>query len=231
MPMPVRPETTAASVIFLGHFNPLIFSPDWFVRKAILAEGEVDEAVKNETIEIIHREIVKFDVPSFSITVERNRFQAATFLETSVVVYDLVTGTFRELPETPVWALGINREAHFPLGSEEKWHALGDLLAPKDNWDILFQDAGAVRTGGLRTLIMERSQRMDGRSGHVQVKVEPSRRISNAVFMHVNDHYELAPRDQPIPAEEALNTLKETFDNSIQYSNSLMENIAGLGNA
>ncbi len=41
------------------------------MQKEILAREEVETAVKDETIKIIHPEIVEFDVPKFHITVER----------------------------------------------------------------------------------------------------------------------------------------------------------------
>ena len=229
--MPTRPESATAAVVLVGNFNPLIFRPDWFVQKKILAEKEVEVAVKDETIRLIHPEIVEFEVPTFRITVERTRFQAMTLLEPLVAVFDLVYSTFRELPETPVAALGINRDAHYPLGSEEKWHALGDLLAPKDNWSLLLQDDNEVRTGGLRTLVMERSQRRDDRDGHVRVRVEPSVKIENAVYVFVNDHYALATPGESVRAEEAMEILKDTFKSSMQNSLELMEHLAALSDA
>ena len=229
--MPARPEIAAATIVLVGNFNPLIFRPDWFVQKDILAKEEVEAAVKDETIRIIHPEIVEFQVPTFRITVERTRFVAMTLLEPLVGVFDLVYSAFRALPETPVSALGINREAHYPLVSQERWHALGDLLAPKDHWDILLQNDNEVRMGGLRTLVMERSQRQDGRAGSVQVKIEPSLKIENGVFVFVNDHYELAAADETIPAEDAIEILKDAFKDSMHNSLKLIEHVVALSDA
>jgi hypothetical protein len=41
---------------------------------------------------------------------------------------DLVKNVFDLLPETPVDAVGLNADAHFRVGSEEEWHAIGDRL-------------------------------------------------------------------------------------------------------
>lgn len=229
--MPAKPEIAGAAIVLVGNFNPLIFRPDWFVQKNILAEQEVETAVKNETIKIIHAEIVEFEVPTFRVTVERNRFQAFTATEPFIALLDLVYGTFRELPETPVSALGINREAHYSLGSEEKWHAFGDILAPKTPWNLLLGDDDTkVKTGGLKSMTMERSKRADGRPGRVQVRVEPSGKIPNGVFVHVNDHYQIAKPDEPVRAEESREILKDCFENSMEHSQKLMEHLVSLSN-
>jgi hypothetical protein len=54
-----------------------------------------------------------------------------TVQEPVVAVADFFVKCFQMLPETPMTALGINREIHFPAGSLEAWHRIGDTLTPK----------------------------------------------------------------------------------------------------
>ena len=226
--MPFRPEISGASIVLVGNFNPLIFRPDWFVQKGILAEEEVDAAVRDGTINLIHPEIIEFNVPSFTVNVERTKFQVKISQEPLIAVFDMVHATFRALPETPISAIGINRIAHFPLGTEEKWHALGDILTPKEPWEFLLHDDENPRPGGLRSLKMERSRRPDDREGHIQVTIEPSVSIPNGVYVYVNDHYKLSDVKDPVRSEVAIELLNEIFEGSMKYSTQIIEHIAGL---
>ena len=115
----------------------------------------------------------------------RDRFQAGTAQEPYCeALRDLVIGTFDLLGHTPLRLLGINRDLHYRLASEEARNALGDLLTPKEHWkDIL--------TGpGLQNLTMG-SPRSDDLDGYIRVTLGPSPLVPNGVVVSINDHYQL----------------------------------------
>jgi hypothetical protein len=136
------------------------------------------------------------------------------------------------LPETPINALGINREIHFPAGSSEAWHRIGDALTPKAFWgDLMNRDA--ERIGGLRSLIMEQSvskdgikTRVDGRPGHVQFRVEPSLRrdLTFGVFTQLNDHYDLPSSD----GRTASDLVTEVWESAMARSELWFDRIMSL---
>jgi hypothetical protein len=75
-------------------------------------------------------------------------------------------------------AVGLNLDVHFPAGSEQARHHIGDVLAPKDFWGDFVKTEDGERAGGTRSLVMEQSivkegrrTRLDGRFGWIQVKV------------------------------------------------------------
>ena len=130
MPEPAL-ESTTASIVLLGAFNPRIFQPEWFSRQHLLPQSEVDAA----NIQIIHQQVAQFDTERFVFQVTDDRLVAATKPSTvSGPLRDLVAGTFYVLEHTPVQAIGLNRQMHFAMPSEEAWHQLGDRLAPKEAW-------------------------------------------------------------------------------------------------
>jgi hypothetical protein len=169
--------------------------PDWLKSKDLLV-GSDYEALQ---IEFMHPEIVALQFPWGRLQCDRNQFVIATVQEPIIAVADFFVKCFQMLPETPINALGINREVHFPAGGSEAFHRIGDTLTPKTFWDdLMFRDD--ERIGGLRSLIMEQAVskggvkfRVDGNPGYVQFRVEPSQRpdLPFGVFSQLNDHYDL----------------------------------------
>ena len=51
--------------------------------------------------------------------------------------------------------MGINRDMHFRIEREERWHALGDILAPKDIWSQKLAGCGDRNKPGLRSMTIE----------------------------------------------------------------------------
>jgi hypothetical protein len=197
--MRISPQVSAASIVALGHFNPLIFRADWLRDKEILV-GSDSENLKTS---IVHPELVSYELPWGNFQTDRNQFTITTLREPLVRVYDFFVRSFQCLPETPIIAVGINREVHFAAGSEAAADRVGDTLAPKEFW-AEFVKVGGTKTGGLRSITMEQSirgqsqsqsrrMRLDGMPGHIQVKVEPSLRqdIRHGIFVAVNDHFDL----------------------------------------
>lgn len=57
--MRIPPQISGLSAVALGHFNPLIFRPEWLRDKEI-AVGSDFEGIK---IDIVHPEIVSLKLP------------------------------------------------------------------------------------------------------------------------------------------------------------------------
>jgi hypothetical protein len=204
-------------IVVRGHFNPAIFSPAWlFGQKLIGAEEYADS-----TVEVITRELASFRCGWALISVTQDTLQiqtedAAEFERAR----DLGVGTLRTLPHTPVGALGINRDVHLSVASEAGWHAIGDALAPKEPW------SGTLEIPGLKSLTIW-GVRPDLYSGRVQVTVEPSNIVPQAVYIQYNDHYSLgrvdaAPRsrdDLPVwdvNVQDALEPSAEKIETAIE---------------
>src|SRR5208283_6119003 len=94
-------------------------------------------------------------------------------------LHDFFVKCFQKLGETPISAVGINREIHFDAGSKEAQDRVGDRLAPKLVWGD-FMERGGRRLGGLRTLVMEQAlyegkhiTRLDGSPGWIRIAAYP----------------------------------------------------------
>jgi len=183
--MKYQPKFKEHSIVLVGNFNPKIFQPAWFAAQGLLSSQEAEEA----KIEIIHSSVVIFSTNTnwMRMEVTENKFVVRTSQEPyDVVIRDLVLGTFDLLRYTPVVQMGINRDMHFQLNSEDAWHKAGHLLAPKEIWD------GILNKPGMLSLQMRESERQDGLKGNINVKVEPSTRAQAhpGLYFNANDHIE-----------------------------------------
>jgi hypothetical protein len=188
-------EIEGVSIVLLGSFNPTIFQPAWFAGEQLIARDLADAA----EVGIVHRQMVSFTAGWFEIGVTEDRFSVTSLTAPSDdLLRDLVLGTFRLLRYTPIRAMGLNKDVHYRVESEEVWHAIGHKLAPPSNWDPV------LKQPGLRSLLIE-GARDDDSKGYIHIKVEPSARVHPGLYVGVNDHYEIT---DPAPAEGASRILK-----------------------
>jgi hypothetical protein len=76
-------------------------------------------------VEIVAKEVTAFSLDWVTLQATLDRFQVASASAPSYgLVRDLVAGTFRLLPHTPIRAMGINHNNHFRVVNEEAWHSL-----------------------------------------------------------------------------------------------------------
>jgi hypothetical protein len=216
-------ELQETSIVLIGHFNRLIFRPSWFAARGLVGQEEAEKAA----VDVIHAELVSFGLDWLRLQVQRERFIALSDEEPFVRLSDLVTGCFNRLRDTPIAKLGINRRAHIKLESADKWHYLGDVLAPKEHWNKILSEEAGKRQIGLRSLTIEKSRRPDGFLGHIQVKVEPSGPVPNGVFVEVNDHFD-ASTENPLGCEEIIEILSNNFTISIPRSEEIIDSVIDL---
>jgi len=189
------------SVVLLGDFNPAILHPAWLAAHDLLRQEEADAA----EIQLVSRDLTVFSTEWVELAASPDRFSVASASAPSYnLLRDLTIGVFRLLPHTPIRALGINRNQHFPVEDVGAWNAFGDRLAPKDIWSNILQSPG------MRSLIMQ-GKRPDEYVGHVLVQVEPSLRLEHGIYIGLNDHVQLDQMDMTTTSEMA-DVLEDTWE-------------------
>ncbi len=234
--MRIPPKISAASIVALGHFNPVIFGPDWLKDKEIVVGNDFE----NLQISIVHPEIVSYNMPWGNFQADRNILNIGTTREPLVRVHDFFVRCFQFLPETPIRAVGINREVHFETASEAARDHVGDVLAPKEFWGDFVQSEGQ-KTGGVRSLTVEQSiakggrlLRADGTFGYIRARVEPSVPLDTryGIFVEVNDHFDLTtPPDRLSNGRAVADLVAEQFERSIANSERLIDRVMELADA
>jgi hypothetical protein len=110
-------EIDGSSIVILGAMNPAIFHPFWFAANKLIRETEASEA----DILIASKEVSDFRLDWLHVQVVSDRFLAeVNDAANHGPLRDLVTGTFTLLEHTPLTAMGLNRQMHYLMESEEK---------------------------------------------------------------------------------------------------------------
>ncbi len=208
------PEISGGSVVLVGSFNPKIFQPQWFARQELLPQAEADAA----EIKVIIPQVSHFDTERFSIQVTDDRFVATSKSSASPApLRDLVGGTFFILEHTPVSAMGLNYHMHFAMGSEERWHEVGDRLAPKEPWKEILEG----RPGLLSMTIV--TQKDAPKGAQFRVKVEPSTQVKLGVYFETNEHYPATAEAEPLKA--LMGILGERWEEAQIYATRVVNHI------
>lgn len=201
------------NIVLIGSFNPKIFQPAWFGSQGLIQKQEAEAA----EIEIIHPDIAIFRLDWLRVEVIRERFIVRTTQEAfDPIIRDLVLGTFDLLRFTPIKKIGINREIHFQMESEEKWHSAGHTLVPKELWNKVLESPG------LFSLTVDGNRNRDGLKGFIHVKVDPSSKVPMGISFSVNDHYEVEDVAASAGSDEIIKILKQNWEKSYKRSEDII---------
>jgi hypothetical protein len=174
----------AASIICIGSFNPAIFHPAWLSARGLIQKTEEEAA----EVQVVAPDATQFKIKWLQLQVLRDRLSASTDTpDDSLLLRDLVIGSFRFLEHTPVTFVGLNRHMHFQLDSEADWHHVGHVLAPKKIWRKYLTHPGL----GTFTMKDVRKDHENKMPAEVNVQISPSVSRPNTIETAVNHHFVL----------------------------------------
>lgn len=220
-------EFQGLNLVALGHFTPQMFHPSWFALQDLLTQREAESA----EIQLIHPDAAIFQIDWLQVKITRERFQIVTVQEPYFEpLRDFAIGSFSIVKYIPLTALGINHDFRYSVASENAWHKIGDIIAPKQEW------VNVLTKPGMRNLIME-GMRTDEFDGYVRVKIEPlniTDPIKYMITIEVNDHYNLASANnskqkEPVASDQLINILSHKWTDSQHQAQQIAKNIARLG--
>ncbi|MDA2918907.1 hypothetical protein MYX76_05335 [Desulfobacterota bacterium AH_259_B03_O07] len=218
----ISPEIEALTIVALGRFNPAIFHPSWFSKIHMFSETEINQALE-EFKGVVHKDITDFQIYWCRFVVEPTRIIVTTRMDAYFErLRDLLYATFKELIHTPITAVGINPEADFKAPSRERWDNFGHRLAPKDDWHEI------TGNPGLRELIIEDKPRADKFTGYTQIKIKPSEKIENGIYIHMNDHHSFENYKLEDGAKHLLEVLEEGFPNTMKRWEKIHKHLTSL---
>jgi hypothetical protein len=198
---PIRAQTS--TLIVLGSFNPRIFEPLWLSSHDLVAEAEANEAER----ELIDKDFGRIVLPWATLVVLPDRLQIESTGETvsPSQVRDLAVGILRLLPHTPVEKVSAQHGAHVELASEERWHAVGHALAPKEIWTGILDNPGMFDIAMVGT-------RPDDFEGAIRVRLQPSAIVHPGLFININEEFTISDKVGFEPARQASELLEETWE-------------------
>jgi hypothetical protein len=208
------------SIVLIGQFDPNRAHPTELRKRGLItAEDLVDLK-----IEVILPEIVAISFAWIVLTVERNRFTVMTTLTNPMPepVRDFAAEFLDKRDAESVTALGLNTDCHFHVAQADAWHRIGHILAPKDLvWDKVMENPG------MQTLVV-RGTRDDSWGGHVMVKVEPSVRIEQGVYVQINDHYTHKDISKSNQSDQIVSVLTEQWRESLRRADSIINAVSSI---
>lgn len=211
-------EILTSAIIVVGDFNPAIFSPDWLEGNKLIGKGDADmvrEKSQGKSL-IVSHQVAAFETKWFALQVIDNQFSLTSKDALSPAFKDLAVGIFQLLPHTPVTAVGLNFMAHFKLASEDEYHKVGDILAPKDIWTKLYPDHAA----GLADLTIRIQAGTRGKplkmKDERRITLQPSNKLKFGVFLAYNDHHDVSTpsEDNQKPAERVATIIDKEWETS-----------------
>ncbi|HLP37728.1 hypothetical protein [Lacibacter sp.] len=213
-----RLQVYQLSVVLIGNFNPIIIQPFWLASKKLIREKEAEKA----KVQIIHKEIVRFELDWAFIEVKKDRFEIRTTqLPYFEPLRDLVAGIFKLLTETPISMMGINHSKSFVLRDEDHHYEIGNKLVNLNLWEESLDDPRLFH------LQIIEHKRKDQYPGMYVVIIEPPKQelnIKYGVEIKMNDHYELG-QGQTGRNGEILDILEKNWKYSSDRANEIIENI------
>lgn len=206
-------QIESLSIVIVGDFNPVIFQPFWLANKCLIREDEA----KNAVIDVIHNEIVKYDLDWVNIQITKNRCEFKTKVPYFDPLKDLIVGIFKILNETPIKLFGINHLYDFSLQTPEQYYNFGKELTPLEFWNDNLNDPR------LNQLEIIENIRKDGQNGKRRIIIGPSTQsIPFGIAIKVNNHFDLVSKDFKI---DFIPVLEKNWSNSFEESKSIIENL------
>ena len=212
-------EILTSAIVVVGRFNPAIFSPDWLERNGLIGKDDADAARdggQDQSLLVSHQ-VTGFETEWFVLQVLENRFSLTSKGALSPAFKDLAVGTLQLVPHTPVTAVGLNFLGDFKMASEDDYHRVGDVLAPKDVWKALYPDEYAG-LASLTVRIQRGSRQLVEAKDEKRIAVQPSARIKFGVLISYNDHHDVTiDNDDGLrPAERSADIIDKQWDASWQ---------------
>lgn len=183
-----------------GQFaKPTTLSPRWLAERDLIGHSDLEEAKIHV---LVPEDLTIFDAPWFRCHVQSEFIQLVSAEEPFERLRDLAAGILKSFSDAKLALLGINRSVHFPTPNLNAYHAIGDRLVQNDAWGDLLD------LTGMRS-VTQWGRRPDGYGGRIEVKVEPSQVYPLAVFVAINDHFDLTFDDaRPTTRQEAAKVSK-----------------------
>lgn len=208
-------EVKSLAIVLIGNFNPAIVQPFWLANKQLIRESEA----YGTKVDLIHNELVSFDLPWVKFNVRPNRFEVSSKSEPYFgPLKDLVNGIFTFLKETPVKAIGINHIYNLNLRDAKRFYEFGNKMVPLRKWDFM-NDPRVIQ------LEMLEQQRKDQKPGHYRIKIESSN-VSTPFGVNVvlTDHLDIDTR-RPGKDSELVSVLNTHWNDSFKVADERINKI------
>ena len=183
-------EVRDYSIVLVGVFNPLMFSPDWFKKYNIISDDDYDlitNSNSNNEI-IITPAITNIKTEKFSFNANPSRIQIRIEKEPLDNLKTIARSILSQLGGSTISAYGLNMGSHYKINDIHEFQTIADNLTPKKYWAKFLKEntTGDERNGGLLTLKMVNNK--EDASGYVILELSRSNLYKTGYYFACNDH-------------------------------------------
>lgn len=190
-----------SSIVIVGSFYPLQFTPQWFVLNGLLP-SEDEQSI---TVEIIYKELTRFTLPPISVEVTEDKLiLRSSQKQYDYLIRDLAEGICNLRPDIAPTAMGLNVIQQIECLNHDFWHFMGDTLVPKGFWSELIPDSPRI---GLQNLQLQ-ANKPEEQLGYLNYSFSWSG-LKNWVQLSLNNHFTNGDELREGPDRTAA---KEKFD-------------------
>lgn len=239
----MKPDSSQVSLVLLGRFNPDDFHPKKLKDASVITIGDAEVV---DYVVLIPGQTLQFKLSWCEFLVVPDRLQIVVYEAPYIRACDFVLKAINDMaPKSVVRAFGINKDAHYDLGSIKARNELGVKLAPPSRWgdwgkriedDIQNKLNKAENHGGVLSIHMRDVFTEGSIAGHLDVTVGPSNKIQNdrGVSFKFNHHHaidtvQLPTSDSNIVLAEIttklLSMISERFDASVNRADEIFEGV------
>ncbi|EPJ46729.1 MAG: hypothetical protein OFPII_18200 [Osedax symbiont Rs1] len=129
------------SIVLIGGFNPLNYTPDWLHQFGLISQKDKD----NHTIVDVSLDHIIVELTWCTIKVVRtpnsDKLNLTLTDDSSITKFkDLIFSIVEFSDTTKMSAIGLNFNRTIQHSSTDEWHAFGNRLTPKSIWLDAFAD-------------------------------------------------------------------------------------------
>ena len=210
-------DIAADSIVLLDQFNTAILQPAWLEAQGLFEGRNIDVREQFITPPVV---VLNLAWMGLEVTEQRAAFTTTDESATPGPLRDFVVDLFRILEHTPIYGLGMNHVMHFTW-AEGGWGRLSQRLAPSEPLQGFFPEAALT---GLSWKI----PRSDGLEGEINLKLEPSHRLTEGGWAEWNSHVSLAAPDSARGARPAVEVLQGEWDEDRRHAMETFGFVRGL---
>lgn len=183
-------EIFGSTIVAVGIFNPAMFSVDMLNENGLLGTEDADLA-RDQGSYVLTRQMSTLETEWVRLQVLENQLFIMSKGALSPAVRDIAVGILSLLSYTNISAVGLGFFGHYKMSSRADYHRVGDVFAPKTIWNDIFPTEN--HNTGMETLtVVVQPVRRDETAvmGNVkQITLQPSKLISDGLFLSCNDHH------------------------------------------
>jgi hypothetical protein len=195
-----------SSIVLVGHFDPLVMTPHWFVKQGMIPQEDIDESL---AIELVYKELTKFSLANIHVEVQPGTLILRSAHESfDYKIQDLALGVLSAWKSSDITAIGLNIYTDVSFDSLEAWHKVGDLIAPKSVWQKAMPDSPSAGMANLQVQIEKPKGELGVYNFTAGWLAKPK-----VTRFSLNNHFDSKPHvNFREPASKTKNSVSHPFD-------------------